>query len=135
MFPDRKPMLLVKKRNFFSFFFFLLKIRVEIILNNFVEKKETFLDHFKRTSLKSQNSDFSQEVHPCFWSKNAIFLSICFQSKKGLEVRFNDVLDRKETCFDYKNKIFKRLKNRIFPMLLVKKWNFVFWICSWSKKN
>ena len=57
MFPDRKTMLLVKKRNFFHFFFFLLKITVEIILNNFVEKKETFLDHFKRTSLKSQKSD------------------------------------------------------------------------------
>ena len=35
--------------------------------------------------------------------------------KKGLEIRFSDVLDRKETCFDYKIKIFKRLKNRIFP--------------------
>ena len=68
----------------------------------------------KRTSFKSQKSYFCKEVHPCFWSKNAIFLSICFQSKKGLEIRFNDVLDRKETCFDYKNKIFKRLKNHIF---------------------
>ena len=37
-----------------------------------------------------------------------------FSLGKGLEIRFNDVLDRKETFFDYKNKIFKRLKNRIF---------------------
>ena len=47
--------------------------------------------------------------------KKCDFSQICFQSKKGLEIRFNDVLDRKETCFDYKNRIFKRLKNRIFP--------------------
>ena len=44
--------------------------------------------------------DFSQYLFPV--------------KKKGLEIRFNDVLDRKETCFDYKNKIFKRLKNHIF---------------------
>ena len=38
-----------------------------------------------------------------------------FLVKKGLEIRFNDVLDRKETFFDYKNTIIKRLKNRVFP--------------------
>ena len=52
MFPDRKPMLLVKKRNFFNFFFFLLKITVEIILNNFVEKKETFFRPFQKNFFK-----------------------------------------------------------------------------------
>ena len=28
---------------------------------------------------------------------------------------FNDVLDRKETFFDYKNNIFQRPQNRTFP--------------------
>ena len=42
------------------------------------------------------------------------FFSFC-SVKKGLEIRFNDVLDKKETVFDYKNKIFESPKNRIFP--------------------
>ena len=80
MFPDRKPMLLVKKRNFFHFFFFLLKITVEIILNNFVEK--------------SEKSDL-------IWCN--FFPWFLFGPKR---TRNNDVLDRKETFFDYQNKIF-----------------------------
>ena len=44
------------------------------------------------------------------------FFSVFVSSQqKGLEIRFNDFLDRKETCFYYKNKIIKCLKNRIFP--------------------
>ena len=35
---------------------------------------------------------------------------------------FNNVLERKETLFGHKKSIFLSLKNRIFPMLLVKKW-------------
>ena len=38
-----------------------------------------------------------------------------FSVKEGLEITFNNVLDRKETFFDHKNKIFQCLKNRIFP--------------------
>ena len=38
-----------------------------------------------------------------------------FSVKKGVEIRFNDVLDRKETFFDYKNK-----KN----FLASQKWHF-----------
>ena len=43
------------------------------------------------------------------------FFPYFFSVKQGLEIRFNDVLDRKETFFDYKNKIFQHLKNCIFP--------------------
>ena len=35
--------------------------------------------------------------------------------KTRLEIRFNNFLDRKETIFDYKRKIFKNPKNRMFP--------------------
>ena len=35
--------------------------------------------------------------------------------KTRLEIRFNNVLDREETFFEYKNKIFQSPKNRIFP--------------------
>ena len=47
--------------------------------------------------------------------KKCDFSQYLFPVKKGLEIRFNDFLDRKETCFYYKNKIIKCLKNRIFP--------------------
>ena len=35
--------------------------------------------------------------------------------KTRLEIRLNNVLDRKETFFEYKNKIFQSAKNGIFP--------------------
>ena len=35
--------------------------------------------------------------------------------KTRLEIRLNNVLDKKETFFEYKNKIFESPKNRIFP--------------------
>ena len=38
-----------------------------------------------------------------------------FSVKKRLEIRFNDVLDRKETFFDYKKNICQRPQNRTFP--------------------
>ena len=50
-----------------------------------------------------------------FGQKMHFFFLDSFSVKKGLEIRSNDVLDRKETFLDYRNKIFRRLKNRIFP--------------------
>ena len=43
------------------------------------------------------------------------FFHYLFSLKRGLEPRFNNVLDRKETFFDYIKKNFQRLKKRIFP--------------------
>ena len=62
-----------------------------------------------------QKPYFSKGVNPRFWSKNLLFFLYLFSVKEGLEITFNNVLDRKETFFDHKNKIFQRLKNRIFP--------------------
>ena len=42
------------------------------------------------------------------------FFHYLFSTKIRLEIRFNNVLDRKETFFDYKKK-FQSLKNCIFP--------------------
>ena len=67
---------------------------------------------------------FFQRGNPCFWSKNANSFFYLVLVKTRLEIRFNNVLDRKETFFEYKNKIFQSPKNRNFPkgaMLLVKK--------------
>ena len=41
-----------------------------------------------------------------------------FLVKTRLEIRFNNFLDRKETIFDYKRKISKSPKNRMFPKRL-----------------
>ena len=58
---------------------------------------------------------FFKGVNPYFRSKNAFFFLDSFSVKKGLEIRSNDILERKETFLEYRNKIFQRLKNRIFP--------------------
>ena len=47
--------------------------------------------------------------------KNAIFFIFCFDKNKTREIRFNNILERKQTVFDHKNKIFRGSKNRIFP--------------------
>ena len=56
--------------------------------------------------------------------------------KTTLEIRLNNVLDKKETFFEYKNKIFQSPKNGIFPKGLThafgQKCNF-FVICFYSK--
>ena len=47
--------------------------------------------------------------------KKFSFFIYFFWSEKGLEIKFNDALDEKETFFVHKNKVLQRLKNRIFP--------------------
>ena len=37
-----------------------------------------------------------------------------FSLKIGLEIRFNNIMNRKETFFDYKNKNFSTSQNSIF---------------------
>ena len=70
--------------------------------------------------------------------KKCDFFLYLFSVKKGLEIKFNAVLDRKQTFLDHKNKIFQRLKKRIFPKELThafgQKWIF-FFISFRSKKT
>ena len=77
-------MLSVKKCQIFVYLD-LVKIRVEKMLNKFVEKEETFFES----------------------PKNGIFFSIT--------TKFFKVSDGKETFLEYKNKIVEILKNCIFP--------------------
>ena len=86
-------MVLVKKCTFFINLF-LVEIRVEIMFNNVLERKETFFGHKKSNLSKSQKSHFSKGVNPCFWSKNAIFFINLFSVKVRLEIMFNNVVDR-----------------------------------------
>ena len=64
------------------------------MLNNFVEKEKTFEDKIKSNKKKSI---FFKRVDPCFWSKKCNFFHYLFLLKIRLEVRFNNVLDRKKT--------------------------------------
>ena len=60
---------------------FSVKIRLEIMFNNVLERKETFLGHKKFSLSKSQKSHFSKGVNPYFWSKNEVFFLSSFRSK------------------------------------------------------
>ena len=101
------------KKYFFSNFLFLIKIRVEIRFNNILKRKQTLFDyknkHFQspknRIFPKGLTHAFGQKIHFCF----------NFFIKIRLKIRFNNVLKRKQTLFDYKNKHFQSPKNRIFP--------------------
>ena len=53
------------------------------------------------------------EIHA--FGQKWIFFSLFVFGEKGLGIRFDDVLVRKETFFDFKNKLFQCLKNGIFP--------------------
>ena len=63
------------------------------MLNNFVEKEKTFEDKIKSNKKKSI---FLKRVDPCFWLKKCNFFHYLFLLKIRLEVRFNNVLDRKK---------------------------------------
>ena len=56
-----------------SSLFRFIKIRLEIMLKDFAEKKETFLDYKKQNFQKSKNSHFSKGVNPSFWSEKCQF--------------------------------------------------------------
>ena len=58
-----------------------VKIKLELMLNNFVEKKETFFDYKEKLFQIPKNCIFPKGVNPCFWSKNAMIFIICFRSK------------------------------------------------------
>ena len=65
-------MLLVKKCQFFVYLG-LVKIRLEIILNDFAEKKDLFFGYKKHNFSKSKKSHFSKGVNRWCWTKNASY--------------------------------------------------------------
>ena len=105
-------MLLVKKCQIFRHVD-LVKIRVEKMLNNFVEKEETFFLTIKTKIFGSPKSRiFPKGFTHAFGQKMPNFY--LFLVKTRLEIRFNNVLDTKEPFFDYKRKILKVLKITFF---------------------
>ena len=98
----------------FLLYLALVKIRLKIMLKQFAEGKETFLSYKKQKFQKSKNSHFSKGVNPSFWSEKCQFFLHLFLVKTRLEIIFNAFVEKKETFFDYNNKIFSKSQNRFF---------------------
>ena len=87
-------MLLVKKCQFFHCFVW-LKIRLEIRLNNVLDRKEPFFDYKRKISKSPKYHIFPKGLTHAFGQKMPI-LSFFGLVKTRLKIRFNNVLDRKE---------------------------------------
>ena len=91
-----------------------MKIRLEIMLSDFAEKKETCFE-YKNRIFQVQKIRFSKEVNPCFWSKYGNYLVHLNFVKIRLEIMLGDFAEKKETCFNYKKiKVFKVQKIALF---------------------
>ena len=100
---------LIKKCQFFLSLF-LVKTRQEIRFNNFLDTKEPFFDYKRKISESPKNRIFPKRLTHGFGQYLYLVLV-----KTTLEIRFNNVVDRKETFFEYKNKIFQSPKTHNFP--------------------
>ena len=96
-------MLLVKKCQFFHYFVW-LKIRLEIRLNNVLDTKEPFFDYKRKISESPKNRIFLKGLTHAFGQKCQLFLYVALDTTR-LELRFNNVLERKENFLTTKNKI------------------------------
>ena len=106
-------MLLVKKCQCFLYLV-LVKTTLEIRLNNVLDRKETFLGYKNKIFQSPKNRIFPKGLTHAFGKKMPIF-SFLVLVKTGVEIRVNNVLDRREFFFNYKNKIFQSPKTGIFP--------------------
>ena len=88
---------LIKKCQFFLSLF-LVKTRQEIRFNNFVDTKEPFFDHKRKISEGPENRIFPMGLTHAFGKKCQFFLYLVLV-KTRLEIRYNNVGDRKETFF------------------------------------
>ena len=107
-------MLLVKTCNFFHYLFS-PKIRLEIAFNYILDRKGSFVDYKNKMFQSPRNPIFPNGLTHAFGQKIQFFFQFLFSVKIRLEIRFNNVLDRKKTFVVNKDKIFQSPKNRIFP--------------------
>ena len=120
-------MLLVKKSHFFIYLC-TVKIRLEIVFNNVLDRKETVLGHKKTQYFKVPKSHFSKGVNPCFLVKKCHFSIYLLSVKIRLEKRFKNVnvLDIKETIFGHKKFTISKSQKSHFSKGVNP--------CFWSKK-
>ena len=94
-------MLLDKKCHFFLYLD-LLKIRLEITLNNFVKEKKNLFSLENTNFLKIRKIAFL----PCLWSKN-VYVDLV---KIRLEIMLSDFPQKKRHLLDYKKQNFAKLE-------------------------
>ena len=68
----------------------------------------------KTTFFKVSKMAFFHRGYPMLLAKKCIFFHYLFSLKIRLERRFNNILGRKKTYFDYERKILYGLKSRLF---------------------
>ena len=82
-----------------NFYLDLVKITLEIIRNNFVEKEKNFFGIKTKCFKLLKMAFFPKVLTHAFGQKNSFFFLYLFLVKIRLETRFNSILDRKETFF------------------------------------
>ena len=120
------------------FSLFSVQKELEIRFNDVLDRKETFFLTRRKIFEGLKNGIFPKGLTHAFGQKMDFFFWICFWSKKGLEIRFKDVLDRTESFYDYKNNIFQGLKNGIFLKGLAHAFgqkNAIFFLISFRSKQ
>ena len=105
-------MILVKKCTVFINLF-LVKIRLEIMFNNVLDRKETFFGHKNSIFQSPKNGIFPKGLTHAFGQKMHFLINL-FSVKIRLEIMFNNVLDRKETFFGHKKFIFLKPQKSYF---------------------
>ena len=91
----------------------MVKTRLEIRLCNVLDRKETFFEYKNKIFQSPKYGIFPKGLTHAFGKKMPI-LSFLVLVKTGVEIRVNNVLDRRETFFNYKNKILKVPKVAFF---------------------
>ena len=104
-------MVLVQKRPFLHLFF-LRNISQKNVFHNILERKNAFQDYKNKKLKKWKNCHFCKGVNPWYWSKNGHFSNFFFLGNIGQKNVFYDILERKNAFQGYKNKKFKKWKNR-----------------------
>ena len=93
---------MTKKKCQFLLYLDLIKIRLEIMLSYFEEKKETFFTIKNRIFQRRKNRIFFQS----FWSKNANYLVYLDLVKIRLEIMLSYFAEKKKPVLTMKNRIF-----------------------------
>ena len=85
----------------------MVKTRLEIRFNNFLDRKETIFDYKRKISKSPKNQMFPKRLTHAFGKKKCQFFLYLVMVKTTLEIKYINVGERKETFFEYKNKIFQ----------------------------
>ena len=105
IFPNGSTLAFSQKMDFFLQLFSVKK-EPEIRLNDVLDRKQTFSDQKNNIFHRLKNRIFPKGLTHAFSQKMDLFFHQLFSVKKELEIKLNDVLDRKQTFFDQKNNIF-----------------------------